>query len=143
MDRIIWSFVGSTTVLSIGHHIDHALRHKMGWPLVHEVTPFTYALGFYVAIAIGAPLSTRGVVGPGFWAIVAMIGLAFLVPSHYGPIAEDPTSMFASAYGSQTKGMIALIWLWIFLLTLTIALVYCAYRWAVLRRQSLARPSAA
>jgi hypothetical protein len=109
VDRIIWSLAASTAILSFGHHVDHALRHKIGWPLSHHVTPFTYALGIYVAIGVGAVLSKCGVVGPGYWAILALIGIVFVVGTHYGPFADDPPSTFAAAYGSETKATLAII----------------------------------
>jgi hypothetical protein len=142
MDRIVWSLVALTTIFSVGHHIDHASRHLIGWPLNDHVTPFSYGLGFYVLIIVGSILSRRGVIGPGFWAILAGVGLLFIGGSHYGPFANDPPSTFAAAYGSQTKATFATLWLWGFLLSLAGAMVYSGRRWAMLRRQSLS-PSVA
>ena len=137
MDRIIWSLVLSTTVLSAGHHVDHALRHHIGWPLSNHVTPFTYALFVYVAIAVGAVLSWRRVVGPGFWAILAAIGICFIGFTHFGPFAEDPPALFVRDYGGdQTKALLATIWLWMFLASLFTAMVYSAWRWSALRQRA-------
>jgi hypothetical protein len=136
MDRIIWSFVACNTIFSVGHHIDHSLRHKIGWPLNHEVTPFTFALGVYVAVVGGALLSRRGVVGPGYWAILSGIGVAFVGGTHYGPFADDPPSAFAAAYRSQTSATFATVWLWLFLLSLIAATLYCAWRWAILHQRT-------
>ena len=137
MDKIIWSFVASNTLFSIGHHVDHTLRHKIGWPLNHDVTPFTFALGVYVAVVAGTLLSRRGVVGPRYWAILSGIGVAFVAGTHYGPFADDPPSAFTAAYGSHTYATLATVWLWLFLLSLTAATLYCASRWAILRHRSL------
>lgn len=138
MNRTIWILVVLTTMFSLGHHVDHALRHHAGWPVENRVTPFTLALGIYVAIAIGTVLSRRGIVGPGFWSILAAIGVAFITLTHFGPFAEDPPARFASEYGSQTKGMMSLIWLCGFEITLAVAMIYSGYRWMLLRRRTLA-----
>lgn len=138
MNRKIWTLVVLTVILSVGHHVDHALRHHAGWPVESQVTPFTYFLGIYVAIAIGTILSHRGTVGPGFWAILAAIGFLGITLTHFGSVAEDPPSLFASAYGIQVKGTIALIWLGLFELALATDFMYCGYRWTVLRKQTRA-----
>jgi hypothetical protein len=41
-----------TTALALLHHLDHVLRvDHSGWPFREEVTPFTFSLLVYVAIA--------------------------------------------------------------------------------------------
>src|SRR6185436_17188137 len=41
------------TVLAVLHHVEHVLRFdQSGWPFRPEVTPFTYSLLIYVAIAL-------------------------------------------------------------------------------------------
>ena len=134
MNRAIWTLVVLNTIFSLGHHVDHALRHHAGWPVESKVTPFTWFLGIYVAIAIGTVLSRRGMVGPGFWSILAAIGFVGITFTHFGPVAEDPPALFASEYGSQIKGMISLIWLCLFEVSLLAAVIYPGYRWMVLRR---------
>ena len=48
-----------TLGLAVLHHIDHVLRvDHSGWPFTSAVTPFTYSLLVYVAIAI--VLAARG-----------------------------------------------------------------------------------
>lgn len=136
MNRAIWILVVLTTIFSLGHHVDHALRGHAGWPVQDRVTPFTLFLGIYVAIAIGALLSRRGTVGPGFWSILAAIGFAGITLTHFGPVADDPPARFASEYGSQTKGMISLIWLCGFEITLAVAMIYSGYRWMMLRSRA-------
>jgi hypothetical protein len=143
MNRIIWGFVVTTTIFSIGHHLDHAFRHhKVGWPFSDHFTGFSVALLFYVGILIGVILTRRGLIGPGFWSILAAVGFVYIVGSHYGPVAEDPPSFYSAEYGSSVKGALALTWLILFLLSLLGAAVYSARRWAMLRQRTPA-PSVA
>ena len=137
MDKTIWRLVVLITICSIGHHVDHALRHRAGWPLTDHVTPYTYALGAYVAVIIGSILTRRGVVGPGYWSLLALAGALFIGLTHYGPAAEDPPSAFAAQYGSQTKAAMATVLLWVFLTSLVTATVYSGRRWMILRQRAL------
>ena len=143
MDRTIWRLVVLITICSIGHHVDHALRHHAGWPLTDHVTPYTYALGAYVLVIAGSILTRRGVVGPGYWSLFALGGALFIGLTHYGPGAEDPPSAFAAQYGSETKAAIAIAWLWLFLASLVTATVYCGRRWMILRQRALSSGVAA
>ena len=60
-----------TTALGVLHHLDHVLRvNHSGWPFIAEVTPFTYSLAVYPAIAV--LLAARG------WPRLRA-GLAFLL----------------------------------------------------------------
>src|SRR3954466_15675595 len=107
MDRVVWTLVWVNLVLSAGHHVDHALRHHVGWPLSPHVTPFTHALAVYVFIIVGAVLSRRGRGGPGYWSILAVVGFVFIVGTHFGPYAEDPVSKVMSEHATRMRGMLA------------------------------------
>src|SRR3712207_1674902 len=67
------------TCFSIGHHIDHVIRgNHVGWPLIDEVTPFTYSFGFYPLIALGFFMWARGKIGPRSWSVLSLLGLLFV-----------------------------------------------------------------
>jgi hypothetical protein len=117
-------------------------HHSVGWPFSAHVTGFSVALLFYVVILIGVLLTRRGLLGPGFWAVIAAVGFVYAFGSHFGPFAADPPSNYAIEYGSRVKGALALGWLVLFLISLTAGCVYSAMRWAMLRQRSPMLPVA-
>lgn len=86
------------TVFGVLHHIDHVLRGATGWPLIAEPTPFTYSLAIYVVVLPGLWLTRTGRVAAGFWAAVALAGLAIVVPVHIGPVADDSLGAICAGY---------------------------------------------
>lgn len=109
VDRTLWSLIAASTVLSAGHHVDHILRDATGWPAPgRDVTPFTYSLGVYVAIALLVVLSLRGVTGPGAWAVLTGAGVLFVAAVHLGPAADDTPAMVQSGYDAWAAGALAL-----------------------------------
>lgn len=136
MDRRLWLLVAATTALGLGHHVDHLIRgNHVGWPVIAEVTPFTWSLGFYPVILLGVVLSHRGVAGPGFWALLTAAGFFFVGLSHFGPVAAEPPADIVGAYRSPLAGRLALAWLAVFLVFLLGTALYGARRWSE-RRQS-------
>ena len=78
-----------TTALAALHHIDHVLRHDhSGWPFRPEVTPFTYSLTVYVAIAI--VLVARG------WPRlrIALAGVLAIFPTLAHVFLETPLDQY-------------------------------------------------
>ena len=136
MDRTIWILVVLNTILTFGHHVDHVVRHRVGWPLDDHVTAFTFSLGFYVLIGVGVVLTRRGVVGPGFWSLLAASGFLFIGLLHFSPIAIDPIDMIVHDYPTRTGAAIALTWVALLVLALGYAAVYAGMRWAALRREA-------
>ena len=119
-----------STLFSIGHTVDHVLRgNHVGWPLITEVTPFTYSFGFYPVIVLGILLYTRDRVGPRFWAILAGAGFLFVGLLHFGPLAVEPPSVIITPYRSIVAGYFALTWLVLFLVTLLATSVYAGWCW--------------
>jgi hypothetical protein len=139
MDRTIWTLVVLNTIGGIGHHVDHTFRHNVGWPLNSHVNGYTITMLIYVVILIGAVLSRRGVVGPGFWAILCGGGLIYTALVHFVPGSPDPPGAYASQYGSTIKGTLAIVWLVLLLISLAVTLVYCTRKWAALRQSSPAQ----
>ena len=124
-----------TTIFSVGHHVDHVLRgNHVGWPLIPEITAFTYSLGFYPVIALGFYLYRSGRAGPGFWAVLASVGFLFVGVLHFGPFALEPPSDIVEPYGSAFAGYAALGWLVAFLILLAGTSLYAFRLW---RKSSL------
>jgi len=119
-----------TTLFSIGHHVDHVIRgNHVGWPLIAQVTPFTYSLGFYPVIALGLYLYLRGRTAPGFWALLAGAGFLFVGLLHFGPLALEPPADILRPYSSAAAGYAALAWLVAFLILLASSSLYAFRLW--------------
>lgn len=130
IDPTLRKLVIAATVFSLGHHLDHMLRgNHVGWPVAAHVNAFTYSLGFYVVIVIGAYLSWKGKVGPGFWSVLTMVGAIFVATLHFSPIAVEPPKDILDIYSSSAMGWFAFAWLIVFVGVLVITSVYGAFLW--------------
>ena len=70
-DRILYRLTWLAAALSLGHHLDHLLRHNaVGWPLTSEANAFTASLMVYPIIAAGLLAYHAGRVGPGRGVVV-------------------------------------------------------------------------
>lgn len=119
-----------TTVFGMGHHIDHVIRgNHMGWPLIAEVTPFTYSLGFYPFALVGLWLHVRGGIGPGYWTVLLTVGALFVGLAHFGPVAVEPPADVIGPYDSAVAGYAALAWLVAFLLIMIGSGLHAARLW--------------
>jgi hypothetical protein len=119
-----------TTLLGIGHHVDHVIRgNHVGWPLIPEITPFTYSLGFYPVIALGLYLEWRGSASRVFWAMLSGAGFLFVSIVHFGLFAVEPPIDILDPYADAWAGYAALGWLALFLLALAGTSVYAAGLW--------------
>jgi hypothetical protein len=127
--RLITLFI-LTTIFSIGHHVDHIIRgNHVGWPLISEVTPFTYSLGFYPFIALGFFQFLRGRTVPPLWAVLTGAGFFFVGLAHFGPFAVEPPADILGPYSSALAGYGALAWLVVFLLLLAITALFAGRLW--------------
>ena len=118
------------TMLGALPHAAHTIRgNHVGWPVTGELTPFTWSLGFYPVILLGALLARRGAVGPGCWAPLPAVGFLFVGLTHFGPAAAEPPADILGAYRSPLAGRFALGWLIAFLAALLATAVYSARRW--------------
>lgn len=119
-----------TTLFSIGHHVDHVLRgNHVGWPVIAQITPFTYSLGFYPVIAVGFFLYLSGRTAPAFWAVLSGAGFFFVGLLHFGPLALEPPADIVEPYGSALAGYAALGWLIAFLILLASTSLYAFRLW--------------
>ena len=129
-DRKLLVLAVIATLFSIGHHIDHIVRgNHVGWPLIPQITPFTVSLGFYPVIALGFYLYIRGRVGPGFWAILSLLGVLFVGLLHFGPLAVEPPKDILAAYSNPVTGWLAFGWLLVFLIVLVVTTTYSCRLW--------------
>lgn len=128
-------------VFSVGHHVDHVVRgNHVGWPLIEQVTPFTYSFAVYPMILVGLFLSLRRRLGPGFWALLSVAGFLFVGLLHFGPFAVEPPADIIGPYASPWAGRAALGWLVLFLLCLAGTAAYSTVLWARARRSPHGRP---
>lgn len=123
--RRLITLVVVTTIFAVGHHVDHIIRgNHVGWPLIPDITAFTYSLLFYPFIVLGFYLFLRGRAAPGYWAILTGVGFAFVGLTHFGPLAVEPPGEILGPYDSALAGYVALGWLVAFLVALGVTSVY-------------------
>lgn len=128
--RTLFILILANTAFGLGHHVDHVLRgNHVGWPLIAEVTPFTYSLGFYPVIAVGLFMWSRSEVGSGFWAVLSGVGASFVGLLHFGPWAVEPPADILGPYESHVAGAVAMAWLITFVALLAGTAVYCGLQW--------------
>ncbi|MDQ3809604.1 MAG: hypothetical protein M3336_04875 [Chloroflexota bacterium] len=71
------------------HHLDHIVRaNHVGWPVVPQVTPFTFSLLVYPLLLVGAYLTARHRVGAWYWLAISIPILALVVNVHFNPAPE-------------------------------------------------------
>lgn len=143
MSARLTGLVVITTILTLGHHVDHVIRgNHVGWPFIPEPTPFTLSLAVYPAVALGFLLTRRAKVGPLYWAVLWGI-MTLLAGSVHLPLTEQAETMshIINPYASPFAGWIAFLWL---LVLVTMALVTCmtaTQEWMEQRRSELSKAS--
>jgi hypothetical protein len=134
--KILYGLTYLAAAMSLGHHIDHAIRHNaVGWPLTDEFNAFTMSLVIYPVIVTGLLLYQTGKVGPGFWALVSGGGAVFVSAVHFGPSPVEPPEMMLHGYDSPVIGWLAFTWLVIFISVLMITSLYETRVWWQERQQ--------
>lgn len=129
-DRSLSGLVFLATVLSLGHHVDHVVRgNHVGWPLTTEVTPFTFNLIVYPLIVLGLLLRLWDKGGPGYWALLAGVGLVLVGITHVGPFAAEPPRDIIEPYQSRVVGWAAFGLLIALLVTLITLAFYAGRCW--------------
>jgi hypothetical protein len=133
--RILYQLTWLAAAMSLGHHLDHLIRHNaVGWPLTEEVNAFTASLVVYPIIATGLVLYHAGRVGPGFWALVSGGGAAFVAVVHFGPAAAEPPALILDHYQPPVLGWLVFGWLVAFVAVLAITSMYETRMWAQQRQ---------
>jgi hypothetical protein len=143
-DRSLYRLTLLALVMSLGHHLDHLIRHNaVGWPLIGEVNAFTASLVVYPIIVTGLLLYRAGRVGPGSWALVSGGGAVFVSTVHFGPAALEPPELILGHYQPPVLGWLAFGWLVTFVAVLAVTCVYETRLWAEQRHaRRVARPAA-
>ena len=132
---VIYRLTLLAAAMSLGHHLDHVIRgNAIGWPLTPDVNAFTISLGIYPVLATGLLLTWRGLVGPGFWALLSGGGAAFVSAVHFGPLAVEPPELIHAGHDSAAVGWVAFAWLIGFVGVLIVTCVYEARAWYNERR---------
>ena len=133
--RTVYALTLLAAGMSLGHHIDHALRgNAIGWPLTAEVNAFTMSLLIYPIIATGLLLYRAGRIGPGSWAFISGGGAAFVSAVHFGPFAVEPPHLVHGGYEQPILGWIAFAWLVAFVGLLFVTSLYETRVWWEQRR---------
>lgn len=115
-------------VLGVVHHADHIIRgNHMGWPLISQVTPFTFSLLLYPIALIDLYLIFRGRAGAGSLAFVAALGLILVGSTHLGPSAVEPIQDVYGPYQNPVLGAVAVTILLGLMLSL-LWLLFIAFR---------------
>lgn len=128
--ELLYGLVYLATFLSLGHHVDHAIRdNHVSWPFTGEVTPFTYSLGVYPLILLGLLLYRSKRVGPGYWALLSGSGALFVAAVHFGLAALEPPADIVSLYEPRVIGWLAFTWLVAFVAVLVVTSLYEGYSW--------------
>ena len=136
------ALICAAAVLSLGHHLHHVLRGQhLGWPLIEQVTPFTYSLAVYPLLLLGLALSWAGRVRAGFWLLLSGTGAVFLTAVHLGPAAIEPPRDIVSGYPSAALGWLAFAELLTLLAVLVAHSCCSAQAWRRDRGRSRVRPA--
>lgn len=99
-------------ILGIGHHLDHIIRgNHVGWPVIPEVTAFTYSLLIYPLILVGLILEYKNRDTSIYWPLVLFPIFALVLVTHFGPLALEPSSDVIEPYSSYYVGIFAFAWL--------------------------------
>jgi hypothetical protein len=103
------AFLVIPTLLGIVHHVDHVVRgNHVGWPLIPQVTPFTFSLAIYPLLAVGLYLTVTERASAGYWAAVLTASTVLLTAVHVGPWAAEPPAHVVGPYASPAVGYVAL-----------------------------------
>ena len=129
-DKILIALVVVAGVLSFGHFVDHFVRGDAPWPPTAETIPFLVLMAIIYTIAGGGLyLYWTNRVGPGFWAIFAVLGAAFAWFGHFSPFTDQPPQHILHAYASPAAGWLAVGCLIALALTLVGMAIYAGYLW--------------
>lgn len=122
--------LGIATLMSLVHHADHVARgDHTGWPVIDQVTPFTYSLAVYPLIGVGLWLERSRRVGSRFWTLFSGAGVIFLLSVHVGPAAIEPPHDIVHGYAAPWLGMAAFGWLLALILVVSLHCLHHARVW--------------
>src|SRR3712207_3781073 len=120
-----------TLLLVTLHLVDHVLRGDLHRPLSLESLPFiVVSLVIYGILGSGLWLTWKNKVGPRFWTVLSVLGLAFGWISHFSPFTDQNTTAIRAAYQSPIAGWLAVACLLALMLILMVGAIYAGYLWA-------------
>ena len=100
--------VALPALLGAAHHVDHIVRgNHVGWPIIAEVTPFTYSLVIYPILAVGLYLTATGRAGTRFWTGFFAFSTGMLAYFHLSPWAVEPPADVIVPYADPAVGFLA------------------------------------
>lgn len=90
--------VAASCVTGFGflHHLDHIIRgNYVGWPLIADITPFTFALLLYPLLLSAIYFTLRDRIWAGAWVGIAIPILLLAILAHFLPLpsAESLTDI--------------------------------------------------
>ena len=128
--RGIYLVMAASTLLGIGHHIDHIIRaNHVGWPITSHVNPFTYSLAIYPLIAVGLYLTLSNRVGNRYWAGFFAFSAAMLAYFHISPWAVEPPGDVILPYADPMVGYVAFAVLLALIASVCLGSLYAAAAW--------------
>jgi len=137
-DRLI-ALIVLIAALFTGHIVDHAVRGDIAWDLTWpSVLSLIVNGGIFLLIALGLVLYVNGHIGPGVWAIAAVLGLALGWFGHLSPFTEQTPQYIYGCYNSPAAGALALGIFFALMIALAVALIYAAQLWIRTRREAAA-----
>jgi hypothetical protein len=117
------------TVFVTAHNIDHVVRGDLPLPLSAASLPFLVVVSvIYALIGLTFYAYARRKIGPRFFIVAGLAGLAFGWLSHFSPYTDQPASYILKAYDSAAAGWLALSTLLGIMLGLAAIVLYAGCR---------------
>jgi hypothetical protein len=129
-DKILATLVSVIAALNALHALDHILRGDVHWPLDGPSVAFVLiTVVTYGVLGFGLVLYRTQRVGPRFWTLVGLGGLAFGWLAHFSPFTDQPPAVILAAYTSRWAGGFALACLLALMLVVLSVTVYAGWLW--------------
>jgi hypothetical protein len=130
-DKTLSTLVIAIIILFAGHDIDHFLRGDYGSGSPAYAAPvIVVTIVKYAVLGFGLFYYVKGMVGPGFWAILAGLSVALAWLAHFSPFTEQTPQFICRAYDSPVAGALAVAWLVVLMLVLVATMLYATVIWA-------------
>lgn len=125
---LFYTVIFTPFFLGFFHHIDHIVRgNHVGWPLVPEVTPFTYSLAVYPLGFLGLYLTFFTEMDETkYW--LGFFGFTSILVTYTHTFIEPPADII-SPHASPVLGYLALLLAGALSASLIFGLIYIFRRW--------------